>query len=50
MVLRRVVDDLQEGASFYIADGEHRVVLRLKGYKDAATTARLRGPHTGCDR
>lgn len=26
-VLRRVVDDLQEGASFYIADGEHRVVL-----------------------
>jgi DNA-binding IclR family transcriptional regulator len=26
-VLRRVVDDLHEGASFYIADGDHRVVL-----------------------
>jgi DNA-binding IclR family transcriptional regulator len=26
-VLRRLVDEIHEGASFYIADGEHRVVL-----------------------
>jgi DNA-binding IclR family transcriptional regulator len=26
-ILRRLVADLQEGASFYIVDGEHRVVL-----------------------
>ena len=26
-VLRRLVDDLHEGASFYIADGDNRVVL-----------------------
>ena len=26
-ILRKLVDDLHEGASFYIADGDHRVVL-----------------------
>jgi DNA-binding IclR family transcriptional regulator len=26
-ILRRIVDELHEGASFYIADGDHRVVL-----------------------
>lgn len=36
-VLRKIVDELQEGASFYIADGDHRVVLHRI---DAARTVR----------
>lgn len=36
-VLRKVVEELQEGASFYIVDGEHRVVLHRI---DAARTVR----------
>jgi DNA-binding IclR family transcriptional regulator len=36
-VLRKVVDELHEGASFYIVDGEHRVVLHRV---DASRTVR----------
>jgi DNA-binding IclR family transcriptional regulator len=36
-VLRKVVEELQEGASFYIVDGEHRVVLHRV---DASRTVR----------
>jgi DNA-binding IclR family transcriptional regulator len=36
-VLRKIVDELQEGASFYIVDGEHRIVLHRV---DATRTVR----------
>jgi DNA-binding IclR family transcriptional regulator len=36
-MLRKIVEDLQEGASFYIVDGEHRVVLHRI---DASRTVR----------
>jgi len=36
-VLRRIVEELQEGASFYIVDGDHRIVLHRV---DAARTVR----------
>jgi DNA-binding IclR family transcriptional regulator len=36
-VLRKIVDELQEGASFYIVDGEHRIVLHRV---DASRTVR----------
>ncbi|TFZ05367.1 IclR family transcriptional regulator [Ramlibacter henchirensis] len=36
-VLRSIVEELQEGASFYIVDGEHRIVLHRV---DAARTVR----------
>lgn len=36
-VLRKIVEELQEGASFYIVDGEHRVVLHRV---DAVRTVR----------
>lgn len=36
-ILRGIVDELKEGASFYIADGEHRIVLHRV---DASRTVR----------